>query len=72
MDIYPTHIAHMVNKGLMKALVDTMEQSMGFIDLSEQCIKAFEKVSQESPRAVLKSGVLMLTLNMIDFFDHST
>lgn len=45
---------------------------MGFIDLTEQCIKALEKVSQESPRAVLKSGTLMALLNMIDFFDFST
>ncbi len=45
---------------------------MGFVDLAEQCIKCCEKVSQEHPREILKSGILLLSLNMIDFFDKST
>ena len=45
---------------------------MGFVDLAEYCIKCCEKASQEHPREILKSGILLLTLNMIDFFDKST
>ena len=35
----------MVSQDLTKALGEAIESSMGFIDLTEQCIKALEKVS---------------------------
>jgi hypothetical protein len=49
-----------------------MERSMGFIDLSEACIKAFEKISVENPYAILSSGAMAIGLNMMDFFEHTT
>lgn len=46
-----------------------MERNIGFIDLSEACIKAFDKISIENPYAILTSGALGLCLNMMDFFE---
>lgn len=45
MDIFPSHIGHFIQHGVVAALFETMEQSMGFVDLAEQCIKCCEKVS---------------------------
>jgi hypothetical protein len=45
---------------------------MGFIDLNEACIKALEKISTESPHAILTSGAMNLVLNMMDFFEINT
>ena len=49
-----------------------MESSLGFIDLSDQCIKAFEKIALENPYAVLTSKALCLALNMMDFFEMNS
>ena len=49
-----------------------MEQSMGYIDLVEQCIKCLEKISLDRPKQVLKNDLLSLTLNTMDFFDSFT
>lgn len=35
MDIYPQHIGYLVSMGIGAALKETMEQSMGYIDLVE-------------------------------------
>lgn len=35
MDIFPTHIGTMVGQGLVTALRDALEQSMGFFELTE-------------------------------------
>lgn len=45
MDIYPHHIHFLVSLGISATMRETIEQSMGFIDLVEQCIKCCEKVS---------------------------
>ena len=44
---------------------------MGFFELTEQIIKALEKCSNESPKAVLQSGALVTLLNTFDFFDNA-
>jgi len=49
-----------------------MEGSMGFTDLSEACIKAFEKIAMENPYAVLTSKSLAFCLGMMDFFESNT
>lgn len=49
-----------------------MERSLGFTDLSEACIKAFDKISVENPYAILSSGGLGIALNMMDFFENTT
>ena len=49
----------MVALTLVTTLCEVMEQSMGFIDLTEACIKAFDKVSAENPVSVLKSAAIM-------------
>jgi hypothetical protein len=72
MDIFPTICNSIVSHGAVKALCDVMERSMGFIDLSEACIKAFDKISTENPYAILTSGALSLCLNMMDFFESNT
>jgi len=43
----------MVNKGLVQQMCETMQQTLGYVDLSVECIKAFEKISQETPYPVL-------------------
>jgi len=35
MDIFPSHIGHFIQNGVVQALYETMEQSMGFVDLAE-------------------------------------
>ena len=53
-------------------MTDILERSMGFIDLNEACIKAFEKISIENPYAILTSGAMGIVLNMMDFFEITT
>ena len=72
MDIFPSICNTMVSHGVVKALCDVMERSLGFIDLTEGCIKAFDKISLENPYAVLTSNALALCLNMMDFFESNT
>jgi len=45
MDIFPTLVNGLVNAGLAKGMATVMQSSIGFIDLSEACIKAYEKIS---------------------------
>ncbi len=45
-----------------------MERALGDIELSEQCIKALEKIAEQNPYPVLQSGALGMILNMMDFF----
>jgi len=35
MDIFPSHIGHFIQHGVVAALYESMEQSMGFVDLAE-------------------------------------
>lgn len=72
MDIFPTICNSIVSHGAVKAFADVMERSLGFIDLSEACIKAFEKISMENPYAILTSGALSLCLNTMEFFESNT
>jgi hypothetical protein len=72
MDIFPTICNSIVNHGGVKCLCELLERSMGFIDLNEACIKAFDKISVENPYAILTSGAMSLCLNMMDFFEHTT
>jgi len=72
MDIFPTVCGTIVNHGAVKAVVEVLERSMGFIDLNDACIKCMEKISLENPYAILTSGALGLCLNMMDFFEIPT
>ena len=49
-----------------------MQQSVGFIELSEACIKGLEKIVMENPPAVLKSGAIAVILEQMAFFEMST
>lgn len=71
-DIHPRHVSYLASQDIGQALKATMEQSMGFIDLVEQCIKCLEKISLDRPKQVLKNDLLSLTLNTMDFFDSFT
>ena len=72
MDIFPTLVNTMVNAGLVKGMTTVLAQSVGFIDLSEACIKAYEKIAMENPPAVLKSGAVGMILQQMDFFEMGT
>lgn len=72
MDIFPNICNHIINQGGVKCFVQILERSMGFIDLNEACIKAFEKISIENPHAILIAGAMGLVLNMMDFFEITT
>lgn len=72
MDIFPQHVGYLVSLDFVGAIKETMNESMGYIDLVEQCIKCSERISQEYPRDVLKRGLLQMAFNMLDFFDKST
>jgi hypothetical protein len=72
MDIFPTLVNTMVNAGLVKGMTTVLQSSVGFIDLSEACIKAYEKISMENPPAVLKSGAVGVILQQMDFFEFAT
>jgi hypothetical protein len=72
MDIFPSICNSIINHGGVKCLCELLERSMGFIDLNESCIKAFDKISIENPYSILTSGALALSLNMMDFFEATT
>ena len=72
MDIFPNICNHIVSNGGVKCFAQVLERSMGFIDLNEACIRALEKISTENPYAILTSGAMGLTLNMMDFFEITT
>jgi hypothetical protein len=72
MDISPNIVSHVVNAGGVNALCETMANALGFIELSEACVKAIEKISHENPYVILTSQTLQITLNMIDFFEKTT
>ena len=72
MDIFPTICNSIVNHGGVKCFAEVLERSMGFIDLNDACIKALEKISIENPYAILTSGAVGLSLNMMDFFENTT
>jgi len=44
---------------------------MESIELEEQCIKFCEKISLDTPREILRSGVLVMAVNFMDFFDKN-
>lgn len=72
MDITPTLVNALVHAGLPKAMVDLIKNSLGFLDLAEACLRAFEKISMENPVAVLRSGAVAAVLEQVDFFELST
>jgi hypothetical protein len=72
MDIFPNICNTIVLHGGVKCLAQVLEQSMGFIDLNEACIKAIEKISIENPHAILTSGAMSSVINMMDFFEITT
>ena len=72
MDIFPSLVNNLVNAGLVKGMTSVMQQSVGFTELSEACIKCLEKVVQENPPAVLKSGAIAVVLDQMPFFVQST
>jgi hypothetical protein len=53
MDIFPTICATIVSQGAVICIVEVMERSMGFIDLTEACLKGLEKISTENPYVIL-------------------
>ena len=72
MDIFPSLVNGLVNAGLVKGLVTVMEGSVGFIDLTEACIKSMEKIVLENPPAILRSGAVALILQQMDFLEMGT
>ena len=71
MDIFPQVCNSLVNAGLVKGVTTCLRTflGMGFIDLAEACIKAYERIVVENPPAVLKSGAIAFLLEQIDFLD---
>ena len=69
MDIFPGSVNTLVQAGLVKGMSNLLQNSFGFIDLSEACIKAFEKIVIENPPAVLRSGAIGVILQQMDFFE---
>lgn len=50
-------------------MVDLIQNSLGFLDLAEACLRAFEKIALENPVSVLRSGAVAAVLEQIDFFE---
>jgi len=61
-----------VNAGLVKGMTTALQGSVGFAELSEACIKAYEKIVVENPPAVLRSGAVVCIFQQMDFFELST
>ena len=72
MDIFPSLVNALVQAGLLKGMTNVMNNSMGFIDLAEACIKAYEKIAVENPPAVLKCGAVGSMLEQMPFFEMGT
>ena len=67
-DIFPSLVNNLVNAGLVKGMTQVMQNSMGFLELPEACIKCLEKIVQENPPAVLKSGAIAVVMDQMGFF----
>ena len=70
-DIYPQHVNNMVAKGYITNVCSSMEYMIQLFDniFLEQCIRTFDKVSQENPHSIMRSKAIPLCLGCIDFFD---
>jgi hypothetical protein len=72
MDIYPTHIPHLLGQSLIENLSEAMEAAaaFGLEDMNRAGIKVIEQISMESPRSLLSnSKALVLCMNIFDFLD---
>jgi hypothetical protein len=72
MDIYPTHIPHLLGQSLIENLSEAMEAAaaFGLEDMNRAGIKVIEQISMESPRSLLtNSKALVLCMNIFDFLD---
>lgn len=72
MDIFPSLVNGLVHAGLVTAMAALMQGSFGFVDLTEACIKAYEKIVMENPPAVLRSGAVAIMLQQMDFLETSS
>lgn len=72
MDIYPTHIPHLLGQSLIENLTEAMEAAaaFGLEDMNRAGIKVIEQISVESPRSLLSNcKALVLCINIFDFLD---
>ena len=69
MDIFPTLVNSIVNAGLVSGMTTVLQNCLGFVDLTEACIKAYEKIVLENPPVVLRSGSVPCMLEQMDFLE---
>ena len=62
MDIFPSLVNGLVHAGLLKGMAGVLQTSLGFVEVTEACIKAYEKIALENPPAVLRCGAVGLIL----------
>jgi hypothetical protein len=73
MDIYPTHIPHLLGQNLIENLSESMEAAaaFGLEDMNRAGIKVIEQISMESPRSLLNNAkALILCSNIFEFLDN--
>ena len=72
MDIYPTHIPHLLGQNLIENLAESMEAAaaFGLEDMNRAGIKVIEQISMESPRSLLNNAkALILCTNIFEILD---
>eukprot|EP01113_Clastostelium_recurvatum_P006997 TRINITY_DN1321_c0_g1_i2.p1 TRINITY_DN1321_c0_g1~~TRINITY_DN1321_c0_g1_i2.p1 ORF type:complete len:1980 (+),score=516.89 TRINITY_DN1321_c0_g1_i2:142-6081(+) len=67
MEALPNSCGTIVLQGAVPSLCSKL-LSIEYIDLAEQSLQALEKLSNEHPAALLRSGALMAVLAYLDFF----
>ncbi|CAN7113452.1 unnamed protein product [Brassica rapa subsp. narinosa] len=69
-DVYPRSVAFLVKHETLPALCQRL-QAIEYLDVAEQCLQAFEKISKDEPVACLNAGAIKAVLSYIDFFSTS-
>ncbi|KAJ1263270.1 hypothetical protein BS78_09G170700 [Paspalum vaginatum] len=69
-DAMPRAADAVVRHGLLPALCSRL-LVIEYLDVAEQCLQAFEKISQRQPTQCLQAGMIAAVLGYIDFFPAS-
>ena len=70
-DLAPEVCETIVDEKGLKILEDK-GKAIEYIDVAEDCVKLLNKIAENCPSEVLKSGWAINFLNIIDFFDKSS
>ncbi|KAM7255077.1 hypothetical protein ACFE04_020318 [Oxalis oulophora] len=69
-DVLPQSSCLLIRHGAANSLCQIL-MAIQYLDVAEQCLQAFEKISKDQPLPCLQAGAIMAVLSYIDFFSTS-